>query len=291
MRTETVALPATAPFAWRHSLRFAAGFKAADDAQRVAGDTLTRALRADGRNVVAVLAPADGGLTCTLHGPELPASTVRAAADRLAFAFSLDDDLTGLYALGANDPDFAPIMERLHGYHQVKFATPLENAVWAILAQRTALPVAVREKNALTTPFADTLTLDGARYTAFPDVEQLASLKPGEIAELVRNRRKGEYVAGMVRGWLDIDEDALRHAPYQEAKDALLALPGIGAWSAAFILLRGLGRTDETPDEKQLADAASRLYGRPLSREQVQRMGARYGPWQGYWAHYLRAAS
>ncbi|MQY09099.1 DNA-3-methyladenine glycosylase family protein [Actinomadura macrotermitis] len=292
MNTESVLMPATAPFDFGHTLAFMSGFWATANSQRVVGDGLVTAVRAAGRTVAAVLTAEGGGLRCVLHaaGPLTP-DVVRAATGRIASSLGLDDDLSGFYDLARDDPDFAPVAERLRGYHQVRFPSPLETAVWAILAQRTALKVAAKEKDALATPFGNTLTLDGADYTAFPDVEQLASLQPGRIAELIGNRRKGEYVSGTVRAWLDIDEGFLRTGPYAEAKDVLLGLPGIGAWSAAFIMLRGLGRTDETPDEKQLKEAASRVYGRPLSGEQVQRLGAAYGPWQGYWAHYLRATA
>jgi DNA-3-methyladenine glycosylase II len=51
---------------------------------------------------------------------------------------------------------------------------------------------------------------------------------------------------------------------------------------------------DRVPSgEKRLLAAASRLYGqgRPLKEDDLHRIAAPYGPWQGYWAHYLRAAS
>jgi DNA-3-methyladenine glycosylase II len=289
--TEPVVLPATAPFDFGASLRFLHGFAPAAGEQAVVGDTLTKALRAGGRTVVARLASAGDGLTCSLHtsGP-LSAEDVASAADRLRFQLSLDDDLAGFYAIGRQDPAFAPVIDRLYGYHQVKFASPLENVVWAILSQRTAMTVARDEKRALAAAFDDRLVLDGEEYGAFPDVEQLASLSPGRIAELVGNERKGRYLHGTVRAWLDADEDFLRNGPYDEVKGYLLGLPGIGPWSATFVLIRGLGRTSEMPFEKQLRAAAAHAYGRTLNDNELQKIADGYGEWQGYWAHYLRVA-
>ena len=71
-------------------------------------------------------------------------------------------------------------------------------------------------------------------------------------------------------------------------------IEGIGTWSAQFILLRGLGRTEHIPlTEKKLLEAASRTYGRgqEITPEDLQRIADKYGLWQGYWAHYLRVAS
>ncbi|MDL4813023.1 DNA-3-methyladenine glycosylase family protein [Actinomadura opuntiae] len=290
--TETVDLAAAPPFDLGASLRFMCGFRPTAGEQSIDGGTLTRALRAAGRTVAARVVQAGDGVRATLYAAEpLTEEVVGAAADRIAFQLSLDDDLNGFYAIGRRDPAFAPVIELLHGYHQVKFPTPLENLVWAILAQRAPLTVAARGKHALRDEFGDRITVDGAEYTAFPDIEQLATLPEGRIAELVGNQRKGRYLHGALHAWHEMDEEFLRTGPYDEVKDFLLSLPGVGAWSANFILIRGLGRMDEMPLEKQLRAAASRAYGKPLTDAQLQRIADDYGPWQGYWAHYLRAAS
>lgn len=289
----TLTLPVVRPFDFAPQLRFLSAFRPTAGQQRVENGTLTTALRAAGRTFAVRLADDREGLRCDLWHDEEPPSDaeIDAVRRRITSWLSLDDDLTGFYEIGRRDPGFAPVIDRLHGYHQVKFPTPLENAVWAILSQRTALPVAAKEKQALAEAFDNVLTVDGVQYRAFPDVEQLASLAPGRIAELVGNVRKGEYLSGTVRAWLDLDEDHLRTAPYEEARDILLGLPGIGPWSATFVLIRGFGRTDEVPAEKQLVTAASRAYGRPLTAADVQKLGEPYGRWAGYWAHYLRAAA
>ena len=61
-----------------------------------------------------------------------------------------------------------------------------------------------------------------------------------------------------------------------------------------FVLVRGLGRMERLPiGEHRHAEAVSRVYGggRPMTEEETRRIAEGYGPWQGYWAHYLRAAS
>ena len=42
-----------------------------------------------------------------------------------------------------------------------------------------------------------------------------------------------------------------------------------------------------------LIEAASKVYGygEELSREDLKCLAERYGPWQGYWAHYLRVGT
>ncbi|MGI5162836.1 DNA-3-methyladenine glycosylase family protein [Spirillospora sp. CA-253888] len=288
--SETLVLPAVPPFDFGATLWFLEGFTPSADAQRVGGGALTRALRAGGRTVVArVTAEGDAAVRCELHadGPLEP-DAVEEAADRITLSLGLEDDLAGFYEIARDDPDFAPIAERLHGYHQARFTTPLEAMVWSILTQRNTHTMTVRGRRALAADVGAVHTVDGVPYTAFPDVEQLAALPPGRVAELIGNQRKGRFLADALRAWLEVDEDFLRTAPYRQAKKVLLDLPGVGPWSATFIMIRGLGRTDETPVEKQLVEPASRVYGQPLSQAQIQKIGGRYGPWAGLWAHYLR---
>ncbi|MFI6320956.1 DNA-3-methyladenine glycosylase family protein [Nonomuraea sp. NPDC050556] len=269
-------LPAAAPFDFGHSLRFLGVFRPTSGDQTIADLTLTKAFRVAGQTVAVRLTPHDGGLRAEVLSGAAPAGEL---ADRISFYLSLGDDLTEFYAIGRQDPAFTQVIDRLYGYHQVKFPTPLENLVWAILSQRTPLSVAARAKRAL---FVDDV---------FPDLDQLLAVPEERLSELVGNVRKGERLYRALRGWAETDETFLREGPYDEVKAFLLGLPGVGAWSANFVLIRGLGRMDESPVERELLKAAARAYGRAVSEEDIRELAKPYGPWQGYWAHYLRAGA
>lgn len=284
----TVRLPATAPFDFAASLRFLRCFPATAGEQEAAENTLTKALRAGGQTMVAHLAPDGAGLRCDLRADEpLTGAAVDAAIDRLTFYLSLADDLTPFYALGRADAGFAPVIERMYGYHQVKFPSPLENLVWAILCQRVPMPVAAKAKESLVTHVGNRI----GDHLAFPDLEQLLQLSTGELAGLLGNTTKAERIHGALARWATVDEAFLRSGPYDQVKEFLLGLPGIGAWSASFILIRGLGRMAESPLDRELLRAAAKVYGRAVSERELRALADRYGPWQGYWSHYLRAAA
>jgi len=108
---------------------------------------------------------------------------------------------------------------------------------------------------------------------------------------VIGNARRTEYLRAAAWAFGDVDDGWLRSAPYDEVEAWLRGITGIGAWSASFILLRGLGRMERVPvGERRLLEAARRIYGRDLSEEGLHRIAEGYGAWQGYWAHYLRAA-
>lgn len=294
--SESGRLYPTSPFALAQSLRFLGLFKPTQDEQSLAGQSLTKAISIDGR-AIAFRIQSEGTaetpqLAYTLYSEQpLSAATSQAAAERIAFFLSLDDDLRPFYAIGRADPAFTPVIEQLYGYHQVKFLTPFENACWAILSQRTQLPVARKAKDALTAQFGRAIEVEGTTYAAFPEPAELAAADPVAIASAVGNERQAAYLPGVARAFRDGDEKFLRTARYEEVEAWLRQIKGIGTWSAAFILLRGLGRMERAPlDEVKLLSAARRVYGPEQTADSLQKIAERYGQWQGYWAHYLRAA-
>jgi DNA-3-methyladenine glycosylase II len=213
---------------------------------------LAKAVLIGGQSVVFAIAAAGSveqpRLEYTLHSDQpIDAATRAAAEDRIACFLSLNDDLRPFYAIGRDDPPFAPLIERLYGYHQVKFLTPFENACWAVLTQRTPIPIAKQIKHALSERFGASLAIDGQRYAAFPEPARLADADMAELQGLVGNPRRAEYLQAVARAFAAADEAWLRAAPYAEVEAWLRAIKGLGAWSTTFVLLRGLGRMDRLP--------------------------------------------
>jgi DNA-3-methyladenine glycosylase II len=281
------------PFEWAHSLRFIGGFPPAQGEQAIDGTRLVKAWRLAGQTVAAQIQPAAGGgpaLDVTLASPAPVTGEVRrAAADRVSFYLSADDDLRAFDETARQDPGFAPVAARLRGYHQVKFGSPAENLVWAILAQRSPMRVAREAKLRLMQHLNEPVSAFGSELLPFPSLEQLAALPEAELAGLVGSERKGAYLAGTARRLLDIDESFLRHGDHEQVRQALLTLPGVGPWSAVFVMIRGLGRMELLPQDPELVRVASKAYGRALAPADLVSLAEPYAPYQGYWAHYLRA--
>jgi DNA-3-methyladenine glycosylase II len=285
------------PFEWAHSLRFISGFPPGQGEQVIDGARLVKAWRLAGQTVAAQIQPAAGGggggpaLDVTLASPDPVTAEVREAAlDRVSFYLSVDDDLRAFDETARQDPGFAPVAARLHGYHQVKFGSPVEQLVWAILVQRTPMRVAREAKLRLMRHLNEPVVAFGSELLPFPSLDQLAVLTETELAGLAGSERKGGYLVGMIRGLRDIDESFLRHGDHEQVRETLLTLPGIGPWSAVFVMIRGLGRTEVLPHEPELVRVASQAYGRALTAADLIPLAEPYAPYQGYWAHYLRAA-
>src|SRR5713101_8721979 len=299
MYQETGTLTPTPPFDFSKSLQFLGIFGPTKNEQTVSTHSLTKAISIDGQTVVFQLTSIGTtekpGLEYSLFSAKpFSQAMENAVVERITFFLSLKDDLQPFYCLGREDPDFAPIIEHLYGYHQVKFLTPFENACWAVLTQRNPMNIAQKMKQTLIARFGSSLVVNGTTYWAFPEPIQVAVADESELMSLVPNGRRAEYLSAIARSFSEVDEEFLKAHPDEEVEVWLRSIKGIGEWSADFIMVRGLGRMERVPlTEKRLVEAASKVYGlgEELSRDALQCLADKYGQWQGYWAHYLRVAS
>jgi DNA-3-methyladenine glycosylase II len=275
------------PFDLRTSIRFLRGFGACRGDQVLTEDSLTKAISIGGQAVVFQVRPGRVGLDYVLHSDRpIPEGLRERVCAQVDGYLSLSDDLSGFYARAAGDhPRFAALVSALRGLHQVRFLTLAEIGVWAVLSQRTPKNVSTALKRRITVMFGRELSFEGTQFRAFPELTDLAGLGPADWLAIVKNARKAEYLAAVVAGLLDIGEDYLRSAPYAAATKALRGIRGVGEFSAAAILLRGLGRMDFVPLEMpNFMDATAQVYG-PGDHNAAIR--ARYGTHLGYWAYYL----
>lgn len=292
----TGTLSVTPPFDFMHSLKFLGAFKPAMGQQTISKDALTKVFYVGDRLVVF-----EARSTGRSDQPELAytlwseqqlthAEQTRVAED-ITFFLSLRDDLRPFYAAAEQDAHFAPVVKTLYGYHQVKFSlTAFENACWAVLSQRNLISVARAMKERLTEHYGGSLFVNDVTYRAFPQPFQLALPTTDKLNAIIQNTRKAECISAVAQAFANIDELWLREAPLEQVEQWLLNIKGIGAWSASFVLVRGLGRVERIPvDEKRLLESARRVYGRAdLSFSDLPRLAAPYGDYTGYWAHYLR---
>lgn len=290
-------LEAIPPFDFAQSLKFLGAFQPSKGEQTVTDQALIRATRLGGQTIAfrvtssgSVDAPR---LDYTLYSREPVNPTRQAAAeDRISHFLSLRDDLTPFYALAQSDPVFAGIVQKLYGYHQVKFLTPFEGAVWALLSSRNTFAAARTLKNRLTEVYGDGLDVEGTPYPAFPEPEDVLPASPADLVGLIRNEQRGEYIWHAARAFALVDDPWLRTADYDEVYRWLRDIRGIGEWSASFILIRSLGRMERLiAPEKRLLESTSEAYGRALTEDDLLRLAEPYGDYKAYWSHYLRAAS
>ena len=214
--------------------------------------------------------PAAGGVQVTPDDPAL----VEHVRRYLGVPFDLD----GFAAFAATEPVLARLAQTLRGFRPPLVPDPFEGLVTSITAQQISLQAAFSIRNRLIAAFGSGV---GNAY-AFPTRERLADVPPSDLVTLGFSRRKAEYVIGLAGA--DLDLDALAVLPDDEVKAALVALPGIGEWTAEWFLARHLGRPDAWPaGDLGLRKAVLHFYG----EEDTRAAGARFPGHANLAAHYL----
>jgi len=201
-------------------------------------------------------------------------AVVRPVVEKL---LGLEFQLAPFVAWAAGQPVLSEIVPRLAGFRPPLVPDPFEALVTSITAQQVSLRSAFAVRNRLVERFGEPA---GAAY-AFPTRERLARADETELVPLGFSRRKAEYVLGLARA--DLDLDGLAALPDDEVREALVALRGLGPWTAEWFLARHLGRPRAWPaGDLVLRKAASLLYGLD-----VHELGRRLDPFQNLSAHYL----
>jgi DNA-3-methyladenine glycosylase II len=208
------------------------------------------------------------------------------AADVLRF-LGAGFDLDGFRAFAAGEPVLRELEPRLAGFRPPVVPDSWEALVGSITAQQVSLHAAL----AIRRRFVERFGRRAGLAWAFPPRERVAAAEPDELVALGFSRRKADHTVGLARS--DLDLAGLAALPDSEVKARLVALPGIGEWTADWFLARHLARPDAWPaGDLGLRKAVGRfvLAGREPSLEETRDVGERFAPHRNLAAHYLLTA-
>ena len=194
-----------------------------------------------------------------------------------------DVDLRPWYAAVKRVPWLAAFEKTVHGVKPPRYPTMWEALCHAIIFQQISIHAAGaimhRMVEALGTPVrAGKLTL-----YPFPQPQAIAAASEAQLraASLSINKITAlQAVARAVQNG-EISEPAVERLPTAEASAALCELRGIGPWSAAVVLLRGLGRLDAFPLRDSGVAASLRLLRGNHEAVDVDRLLATLGDQRG----------
>jgi AraC family transcriptional regulator of adaptative response / DNA-3-methyladenine glycosylase II len=159
--------------------------------------------------------------------------------------------------------------------------------VRAVLGQQVSLAGAATLAKRLVSDYGDPLERPVGGVThVFPCAEALAEADPDRLAmPNARRRALLGLAAALAQGGLTLDAGADR----DEARGRLLALPGIGPWTADYVAMRALRDPDAfLPGDLGVRHALEQLGqdGRPAAAE---RLAERWRPYRAYAVQHLWA--
>ena len=194
------------------------------------------------------LEAAPGGVDVSPHDESV--------AEQVQHFLGLPFDLEGFAAWAAGEPELDRLVEALAGFRPPLQVDPFEALVTSITAQQVSLQSAA----AIRSRFIERYGIAYEHAHSFPTRERVAQATEDELFGVGFSSRKAEYVIGLARSDLDLDE--LASLPDEEVTARLVALRGLGEWTADWFLARHLARPHAWPaGDLGLRKAVAAFYG------------------------------
>ncbi|WGK89364.1 DNA-3-methyladenine glycosylase family protein [Pseudomonas migulae] len=279
MRLRLAYLP---PYDWPAMLGFLSA-RAVAGMETVVDGVYSRSIGLDGAHGTFSIRPVAGdALEVTLDFPD-PAAVPEIVA-RLRRMFDLDADLAAIHRSLEADPLMARLIAERPGLRVPGTWDGLELAIRAVLGQQISVVAAIRLAGKLVVQYGQPLAsvLPGITQV-FPAADVLAQ---ADLAALGMPKSRGRTLSGVAQALLD---DPLLFEPGREGGVArLLALHGIGDWTAQYIALRQLREMDAFPGgDVGLINALSALEGERVTARELLARAEGWRPCRGYAAQLL----
>nr|MDQ4008928.1 DNA-3-methyladenine glycosylase 2 family protein [Actinomycetota bacterium] len=190
----------------------------------------------------------------------------------------LDADPQAVSAVLDDDPVIGPLVRSRPGLRVPGHVDGAELAVRAVLGQQISVGRARALATGLAEEHGEALEQPSSGVVRlFPSAERLAAIDP---RRLPMPRARGHALVRMCQALADGGLALDRSADRGQVRAALLAVPGIGPWTADYIAMRALG----DPDVLLETDVGVRRACAALGVEtgDLARVAQRWRPWRSY---------
>jgi 3-methyladenine DNA glycosylase/8-oxoguanine DNA glycosylase len=209
----------------------------------------------------------------------------KATVEAVAHVLRLEDDLSPFYARAAQDPTLS--WATRGAGRIVRSQTVFEDVVKTICTTNCAWSATVRMVGALVQHLGEPAPgaqPDSPLGRAFPTPAAMAEAPDSFYTDVVRAGYRGPYLKSLSQsvasGELDLEELNDDEIPDDEVEERLLALPGVGPYASAHIMMM-VGRYSRLILDSWTRPKYAMLNGRKAKDATIERRFRRYGPYAG----------
>ncbi|MEM2851075.1 MAG: hypothetical protein QXP20_01590 [Candidatus Bathyarchaeia archaeon] len=203
----------------------------------------------------------------------------------------LRDPLTEFY-LKFKDDEISDAFTRFPGLRVVRASNSFESLICSICSQNTTVSRWNRMIQLIKKFYGERIILpDGTLFHTFPNPERLASTSVNALAACQVGYRASYIVKAaqmVVKG--EVALNSLGQKRYEDAKEILSTIPGVGPKVADCFLLYGLGFMEAAPVDVWVQRIVQTWYfkGCNINRENVRKfIQQKFENWSGYASLYL----
>jgi DNA-3-methyladenine glycosylase II len=159
-------------------------------------------------------------------------------------------DLHNFYAFAARQKFFRPLTDAFVGFKPPRYPTIFEAFLNAISCQQVSLNVGMMLLNRLVENFGRAPAANPSAR-ACPSPADLAGIAAGTLRAFGYSQNKERAILELSRAVAsgELNLESFRELDDAGALEKLLAIRGVGRWSAEYALLRGMGRLNIFPGD------------------------------------------
>jgi N-glycosylase/DNA lyase len=174
--------------------------------------------------------------------------------------FRLEDDASSIFAEISKDALVGRLVKSYRGLRLMR-QEPEQCLFSFVCASNTNIPMIRRMLGALAKKFGNRVIVDGREFWTFPTARAVEGASEGDLLAcgLGYRARALKAVAHSISTG-SVDFDSLKKAPYEEARQELLKVYGVGPKIADCVLLFSLEKLDAFPIDVWIARALSSHY-------------------------------
>ena len=267
------------PFEWRCLLDFLAR-RAIPGVEAVDGSSYRRTFRSNAGPAVLEVRPAASGHALTLTVPREAAQDLKLLVRQARRLFDLDADPLAIAAALGESPRLAGSLSARPGLRIAGSWDPFESFVRALLGQQVSVQAATTLCGRLVTRHGEASGLGPGLERLFPRPERLAA---AELTSIGLPGARAASLRGVARV-AAIDPRLFEPgASLDELVARLVALPGVGPWTAHYLAMRVYGEPDAFPS----GDLGLRRAAGGVSGRQLDALAEPWRPWRAYAAMHL----
>jgi AraC family transcriptional regulator of adaptative response / DNA-3-methyladenine glycosylase II len=280
----TLRLPYRPPLDWS-ALSSWLRVRATPGVAEMNGRVYRRTLRLPRGAGIVALEPVDTHIRCTLRLESM--ADLTSAVRQCRRLLDLDADPLSVAEVLSKDRRLSAIVKKRPGLRAPGAVDGTELAIQAILGQQVSIAAARTLASRLVTTHGEVIKIADSTLThLFPPADAIAQADLSKLGVPATRRATLHALAGAVAGgMLVLDPGADRVETYQQ----LMRLPGIGEWTAGYIVMRALGDPDTfLPSDLGIMKAGARL-GIGSNPRAISDHAAAWRPWRSYATHQLWA--